>query len=290
MLRRNARSWPCAVSSSSAIVSMLRARLPSSSSGILSSGTRADRLPAAISPAVVCIAAIGRVSRRARSADTIAATARAIAPVTRNHPPACPSGRLSTSCVTTRTGVRSPTAARGRATNAVSPATPDCVSPASSASRSRSSVARPLGRSGMFAAVSHRLPRRLSTPSSTAPSGSTTTRLPSEMRIVAETRRHARVSAGRPSAAGLPAVRRKTRPTTSSSRATSGACAFRSLTALSVAVSRASPAAPSVASTRTPNAMATIATSSRVRRRRRGRLTAAAAGPTRAGSRLPAPW
>ena len=52
------------------------------------------------------MAAIGRVSRRAKTAEMMAATTSANAPVQNKKDPARPSGRVSTAWVSTNTGVR----------------------------------------------------------------------------------------------------------------------------------------------------------------------------------------
>jgi len=79
--------------------------------------------------AVSRIAAIGRVIRRARYAETNAATSNAIAPVRNRYGPARPNGRVSTPWASTSAGVVEPTGLNGSTTNAVLPVTPDCCCP-----------------------------------------------------------------------------------------------------------------------------------------------------------------
>ena len=180
--------------------SMLRASPASSSLGPATFPTRAERSPAAMRPAVVCIAAIGSVNRRARMNETIAARNNANAPVPNRYGPARPSGRVSTVCVSTSTGVRVAFAVSGSARNAVPPCTPLCVSPARSASGLRSLVVMSLGSVVTPLTCAHFAPTMPDTPGSMEPSGLIDTRLPPEIARVEPMRRHA--SRANPSSAG----------------------------------------------------------------------------------------
>ena len=288
-LSRNARSWPRALCSSSPIVLMASASSPSSSCGMFVTSTRAEKSPLAIRPAVVSMAAIGRVIRRARTAATTAATTIAPSAARSTSPLDDPNGRFSTSFAMTTTGVRPRTGASGVATNTVLPSRPVCVSPFRSAVVSRSAGDTPGG--SLMSELS--VPKTRLRISCWLPLASRAMTAPSDTVSVLSMRRLTR------GARFVPARRSRSCAsvnlsaplnTSVSAPATSGAFCWSSWRAASDAVRRARLAVIPAVTTSTPSAMASIATVSRVRSLRRGRLTSRRrASTTPGGIRRPAP-